>query len=325
MKFISKSIFSVAVIAMSSSVLAAPQEVRIATHVSDVSPLYATAQMFAKEVSGRLPEQFEFKFYPNGQLGKENALISNARLGSIEMIIVASGVLKLDGKLGIFDLPWLFKSYEDAQRIIEGEFGEAVEARIEERQNVVVLGIYPSGFRHVINNVRAIKTPSDMEGLLLRVTGSDYKRRTFSLLGAEPVPVAWQETFTAIQQGVVDGAEASLYAFYGAKIYEITDYISLTKHTYTPSFLIASKSFWNSLTDKQRQVLQQVADDITDDVYEKAEAMDQVYLDKMQGKVSINAINIDDFSAKVDPVYESYVEEYGTEWLDMVRSANSSD
>lgn len=300
------------------------QDVRIASHVSETSPLYATAQMFADRIGKKFPEKFNFKFYPNGQLGKEKALIDNVRLGSLEMAMVASGVLSLDNKLGIFDLPWLFTDRDHVQRAINGDFGQAVKKQLQDKQGFVVLGIYENGFRHVLNTEHAIETPDDMQGLKIRVTGSKYKRDGFSAMGADPVPIAWQETFTAIQQGVVDGAEAALYGFYGAKLYEITDYLSLTNHTYSPSFLIVSKSFWNRLSEDEQKTFQQVADDMSADAYKAAADLEQGYLDKMKDDIAINEVDPAPFQEKAKSVYDSYVEAYGEEWLQMVRNAQES-
>lgn len=302
--------------------MAQTKEVRLASHVSKASPLYANSEMFVERISEKFPGKFEFKFFPNGQLGKEQALIDNIKLGSLEMAMVASGVLKLDDKLGIFDLPWLFGDRDEAKAAITGKFGQTVKDYLEETQGFIVLGIYENGFRHVVNKKRPIKTPADMEGLKLRVTGSKYKRTGFSAMGADPVPVAWQETFTAIQQGVVDGAEAALYGFYGAKLYEITNYLSLTNHSYSPSFLLVSKTFWDGLSADEQKTFRQVARDMTDDAYAQAADLEQGYLDKMKSEIKINDVDLAPFQEKAKGVYDDYTSKFGSEWLDMARAAD---
>ena len=97
----------VAVLASTTIVAAEPREVRVASHVSALSPLHQQSQIFAGEIKSRLPGQFDFKLFPGGQLGKEKALITNVKAGSLEMINVASGVMKLDKKLGLFDLQFV--------------------------------------------------------------------------------------------------------------------------------------------------------------------------------------------------------------------------
>lgn len=298
------------------------KDVRIASHVSSTSPLYANAEMFAARIGKKIPS-LTFKFYPGGQLGKEKALIDNVRLGSLEMAIVASGVLKLDPKLGIFDLPWLFPNRASAERALGGEFGNEVKKEIETKQGFIVLGIYENGFRHVVNTKRAINTPADMKGLKIRVTGSVYKRDGFTAMGADPVPVAWKETFTAIQQGVVDGAEAALYGIYGAKLYEITKYLSLTSHTWSPSFLIASKSFWNSLTADQKKAMHEVADGMTKDAFDQAAKLEQGYLEKMKGKIVVNKVDPAPFQTQAKVVYDKYTKAYGDKWIKLIRAAET--
>lgn len=300
---------------------AAAKDVRIASHVSQTSPLYANAQMFAERIGREFPSDFNFKFYPNSQLGKEKALIDSIRLGSLEMAIVAGGVLALDNKLGLFDLPWLFADRAHVQRAMSGPLGAEVKKRLEEKQGFVVLGIYENGFRHVVNTKRAIVKPEDLTGLKIRVTGSKFKLDGFSAMGADPVPIAWEETFTALQQGVVDGVEAALYGFYEAKLFEVTKHLSLVNHTYSPSFLIVSRSFWTNLTDAQRATFQRVAGGMSEEAYKAAADLDQTFLDKMKDKIAVNAVDPKPFQAKAEPVYQAYTKEYGPEWVDLVRKA----
>ena len=310
-----------AAIALAGLGPAAAKDVRIASHVSETSPLYATAQMFADRIGKEFPKDFTFKFYPNSQLGKEKALIDNVRLGSLEMAMVASGVLALDNKLGVFDLPWLFTDRAHVQRAMSGPFGEAVTKRLEEQQGFIVLGMYENGFRHVVNTKRAIARPADFNGLKIRVTGSKFKRDGFTAMGADPVPIAWEETFTALQQGVVDGAEAALYGFYEAKLYEAAKYVSLVNHTYSPSFLLVSKNFWESLTDEQRKTFRRIASEMTADAYKAAADLDKSFLEKMTSAATINEVDPKPFQEKAASVYQAYAKEYGPDWVDLVRKA----
>jgi tripartite ATP-independent transporter DctP family solute receptor len=302
-------------------VAAAPVEVRIASHVSEESPLYSQSTMFRDAIAKRFPDKFKFNFYPNGQLGDEKALIDNIKIGSLEMICVASGVLKLDKKLGLFDLPWLFKDRPHVQRAMKGGLFDAVVSRLEERQGFIVLGVYENGFRHVVNAKRPIRVPADMKGLKIRVTGSAYKRDGFVVSGANPVPVAWTETFTALQTGVVDGAEAALYGFYEIKLYEAAPYLSLTNHTYSPSFLIASKAFWDKLTPAEQKTFRDVADQITGPTYEAAAGLEDKYLVAMKKSAKVNEVDLDAFTKGTQSVFDKYTKAEGTDWLDLVNKA----
>ncbi|WP_104399671.1 TRAP transporter substrate-binding protein [Vibrio penaeicida] len=319
--YINKLIAGSLTLLASSMVIAAPKEVRIASHVSTLSPLHQQSQMFVDEIEKRLPGQFTFKLYPSGQLGKEKALITNVKAGSIEMVNVASGVLKLDKKLGIFDLPWLFDSREHVQRAMAGQLGEEVEARIEKKARVEVLGIYENGFRHVLNSSRSVKTPNDLKGLKIRVSGGKFRQDVFQKMGATPQKVSWKETFTALQTGVVDGAEAAVYGFYEQKQYEVAGYLSKTGHVYTPSFLMASQSFWKSLTDEQRKVFTEVGKEITGPAYSGAAALENQYLAEMEKLTKIDEVDLGAFQTATEKTKESYIKREGDDWLTLIQEA----
>ncbi|MBZ9560101.1 MULTISPECIES: TRAP transporter substrate-binding protein [Modicisalibacter] len=316
-------IAGVGVVALSAH--AEPREVRIATHVSAESPLAKQAEMFAERIEEKLPGQFDFAFYPNGQLGKESALLDNLQLGTIEMVNVASGVLKVDDKLGIFDLPWLFQGRDHVQRAMAAGLEDAITTDIEDNMDAHVVGIYENGFRHIINSQHPIRIPPDLEGMKIRISGGDFRQQIFASLGAVPAKLAWGETFTAMQTGVVDGAEAAAYGFYGQKMYEVQDYLSLTKHVYTPSFLLASPRFWSSLTDEQRRVFDEVGENMRDAAYAQAAEIEASNLEAMGESLEINEVDIKPFRDRVQSVYDDYSKQYGGEWLNLVyRTAKSS-
>lgn len=302
----------------------AAQEVRIATHVSAESPLAKQVEMFAERIEERLPGEFTFELYPNGQLGKESALIDNLQLDTIEMVNVASGVLKVDDQLGFFDLPWLFEDRDNVrQAMAAGLEADLIEA-VEDSMSAKVVGIYENGFRHIINSLRPIETPADLGGMKIRISGGDFRQQIFASLGAVPAKIAWGETFTAMQTGVVDGAEAATYGFYGQKMYEVQDYLSLTRHVYTPSFLLASPGFWDSLTEEQQAVFTEVADKMRDDAYAQAAEIEQANLDAMRESLEINEVDLTPFREQVQSVYDEYVDQYGSEWLELVQQTAES-
>jgi len=185
MKKILTSLVGGAALLMSATVDVDAKEVRIASHVSAASPLYTNSQLFVDKISAKFPGKFDFKFFPNGQLGKEPALIDNIKLGTLEMAMVASGVLKLDDKLGIFDLPWLFDNRKHLTNAVGGQFGKEVINQIQEGQGFIVLGIFENGFRHLINKKRPIKPPAAMEGPKLGVPGYKIPRAALSDMGAD--------------------------------------------------------------------------------------------------------------------------------------------
>lgn len=310
-----------AALALTPVASAEPREVRIASHVSALSPLHAQSRAFADEIERRLPGRFSFKLFPGGQLGKEKALVTNVRAGSLEMINVASGVLKLDKKLGLFDLPWLFDNRDHVRKAMEAGLEKVLRARIEEIAGVKVVGVYENGFRHVINNRQKVNTPNDMRGLKIRVSGGKFRQDVFRSIGAAPQSVPWAETFTALQTGVVDGAEAAIYGFYEQKHYEAAGYLSLTRHVYTPSFLLASRKFWGELTDEERRAFDEAGRAITAAAYRSAAALEEKYLREMRAKLAVNETDQPAFQKATAASYDNYVGSQGDDWLRIVRGA----
>ena len=306
--------------AAATAALAEPRDVRIASHVSEFSPLHAQSRLFAEEIERRLPGQFAFSFFPGGQLGKEKDLIANVQAGSIEMINVASGVMKLDKKLGVFDLPWLFADRAHVQRAMKAGLENAVRDRVEEVGGVKVIGVYENGFRHVINGARAVRTPSDLDGLKIRISGGKFRQGVFQKMGATPQKVSWGETFTALQSGVVDGAEAAAYGFYEQKHFEVASHLSLTSHVYTPSFLLASNAFFSSLTAEQQAVFVDVGRQITDQAYSTSAALETKYFEDMKGKLEINQVDFAAFKERTASSYDDYISSQGEDFLEFVRA-----
>lgn len=321
MKFFEKITLAAMALSIATAVSAAPREVRIASHVSEFSPLHQQSQMFAAEIEKRLPGQFEFKLYPGGQLGNEKDLMTNVQAGSIEMINVASGVMLLDKKLGVFDLPWLFKDRDQVRKAMKAGLEDAVRSRIEEVGGVKVIGIYENGFRNVLNTKRAIKEPFDFDGLKIRIAGGKFRQQVFQEMGATPQKVSWGETFTALQSGVVDGAEAAIYGFYEQKQYEVAKYLSLTRHVYTPSFLLASKQFFDSLTPEQQKAFDEAGRAITDAAYDGAAQLETKYMDEMKANVELNEVDLEAFKKATEGSYADYEKSEGDEYLKIIRAA----
>jgi tripartite ATP-independent transporter DctP family solute receptor len=302
----------------------AQTQVRVASHMSMTGQPIAHAQIFAEEVEKRFPGEFEFKLYPSAQLGKEAAIISQTKAGTLEIVAVGSGPLALDDKLGVFDLPWLFKDWEHAERALAGEFGEQVKQLLEEQQNVVALGVYGLDFRQVINKVHPIVEPADMKGLKIRVTGSKFRVGAFSAMGANPVPVAWSETFTALQTGAVEGAESTYAGFYEEKQYEVTKYLSKTNHVFGPTFLLASKVFFSQLTPEQQEAFRQIGRDIIPAAMQASQEISEKFMIELEKSLEFNEADVGAFAQAAQPIYDDYISSQGDDWIELIQQAGEA-
>jgi TRAP-type transport system periplasmic protein len=300
---------------------AEPQPVRVAYITSELSPMQIDAELFAKAVGKRLPGAFDFKLYPNGQLGKEDALIDGLQAGSLEMGVIGSGMTRVVKKLGVFDLPWLFDDQAHVRRALAGPLGADIRQQVEKKSDLVVLGIYENGFRHVINTKHPITVPADTKGLKIRVAGGKFRQQLFASMGANPAPVDWTETFSAMQTGVVDGAEAAIYGFYEAKLYEVGKYVSLTRHIYSPTFLVASSAFFKGLPADRQKAFRDAGAEITDEAYAETERAEKKYLAAMAKTAEINEVNLAAFRDATRKVYKDYDSSQGGDWIKLIDAA----
>ncbi len=313
-----------ALIVVSSMVSASAKEkVRIALIASDKSGYGYQVRHFIEGVEKKLPGQFKFTVYPDAQLGKPDAIMNNIRLGSLEMAILSSTVIRLDKKLGLFDLPWLFDGRDHVKRSMMGPLGDEILSFIEKKGGIKALAIYETGFRQVMNKKHPIVTPADLKGMKIRISGGKFRRKVFSALGANPVPVVWNELYTAAQTGVVDGAEAAIFYLHDANLNEVMSYLSFTNHVYSPAFLVASNAFFGKLNDEQRTVFREVALSVREGAYAWADVSDKEIVDKMvnKTKVKTNKIDFPAFSKSIEPVYKEYRDAFGSAWLNAVEKS----
>jgi TRAP-type transport system periplasmic protein len=207
-------------------------------------PYAVGARAFQKALAERVGERIEVQLYPNRAIGDERPLLDGMRLGTVDMGVITNAVIaQVEPAFQVNDMPFLFSSEAQAQAVLDGKVGASLKQRLESK-GILPLGFMEGGFRHMINNVRPIVTPGDLKGIKFRVLQSPIYIEMYKSLGGNAVPMAWGETFTAVQQGAIDGLEIPLGIIDQNKLYEVTKYLSLTGHIYSMiSLLIAKRSF----------------------------------------------------------------------------------
>ncbi|WP_129142023.1 TRAP transporter substrate-binding protein [Modicisalibacter coralii] len=285
---------------------------------SDVDPYAITAHYFAEELDKAAPDEFEVKFFPNHQLGDDTEMLQGMQLGILDAgVITGTQISTLDTAFQLNDLPFLYANSQQAHEVLDGEIGQALMDRLD-AQGIVGLGFAEAGFRNTINNVRAIQTPDDFDGIKLRVQPSDLYIASFRALGANPTPLAWSEAFTAVQQGTVDGLEIPLPVIYANKYPEVTKYLSLTQHTYNALGLLISKQTFKSLSADQQATVRQAAQKAIARQRETVASNNDKILDQIESQgMQVNRVeNVAAFRDKVKPVYEEYRDKIGSDLLD---------
>ncbi len=243
---------------ISALTFAAPIEIKFG-HVDppDVctSKKGAAAVAFKHLVEGGTSGAVEVKVFPAGQLGGERELIEATKLGTIQMCMVSAAIAGTYKEAQVLDIPYLFSSAPIAWKVMDGWFGKEMAEDILKKTGMRVLGYGETGFRNFTSSVRLIKSPADLKGLKIRVMESPIYLTLVRALGASPTPIAWPETYQALQQKVVDGQENPVSVILSFKLYEVQKYLTLDGHTYGVDFILINEKFFQSLPKETQDVL----------------------------------------------------------------------
>lgn len=206
------------------------------------------------EISGG---KMAIDIYPSGQLGSEQQCVELLQIGSLAMTKVSAAVMEgFSEEYKLFGLPFIFMSKEHSYAVQDGEIGQELLLG-SEVFNIRGLCYYDAGSRSFYTIDKPIRTPEDLKGLKIRVMKSPTAVSMMKSFGASPTPISWGELYTALQSGVVDGAENNPPSFYLSHHYEVCKFYTLNEHTMIPDVLIMSKPIWGKLTKQEQQWLAQ--------------------------------------------------------------------
>jgi len=248
--------------------------------------------------------------YPSQQLGTERECLELLQIGSLDMTKVSVGVLEnFAPDLRVLGLPFLFRDREHSFRVLDGPLGQRL---LDEGEKYWLkgLGYYDAGSRSFYTKDKPIYAPDDLKGQKIRVMESVTAMDMVSDLGGSPTPISWGELYTALQQGVVDGAENNLPSFYLSRHYEVAKYYTLDEHTVLPDVLLTGTHLWNDLSEQEQQWLNQAVDNSV--IYQRIlwlEAENEA-LEAVQ-KAGVEIIRPDKtlFSDKIKASFEKYKED----------------
>jgi tripartite ATP-independent transporter DctP family solute receptor len=248
--------------------------------------------------------------YPSQQLGTERECLELLQIGSLDMTKVSVGVLEnFAPDLRVLGLPFLFRDREHSFSVLDGPLGQRLLDG-GEKYWLKGLGYYDAGSRSFYTKDKPIYTPDDLKGQKIRVMESVTAMDMVSDLGGSPTPISWGELYTALQQGVVDGAENNPPSFYLSRHYEVAKYYTLDEHTVLPDVLLTGTHLWNDLSEQEQQWLNQAVDNSV--IYQRIlwlEAENEA-LEAVQ-KAGVEIIRPDKtlFSDKIKASFEKYKED----------------
>jgi tripartite ATP-independent transporter DctP family solute receptor len=294
-----------------------------ASSAGETDPYAVGARAFKQAVEAESKGRIEVKLFPNRALGDEKALLEGMRLGTVEAGIITNAVVaQIEPAFQINDMPFLYGDEAQAQKVLDGPVGDKLRQKLAAK-NVVLLGFMEGGFRAMINNVRPVTTPADVKGVKYRVMQNPVYIAMFSSLGGNAVPMAWAETFTAVQQGAIDGLEIPPTVIDQNKLFEVTKFLSLTNHTYSVIDLLMSKRVFDKQPDDLKQAIVKAAAEATKQQRAASLKASQEVIATLESKgMKVNKVaDIAPFRESVKVVYEQFKPSIGADIMEDVLAA----
>jgi TRAP-type C4-dicarboxylate transport system substrate-binding protein len=270
-----------------------------------------------KRVEERLPQHFAFDVQSGATCPNEADLLNQARDGRIDMAVVGDAVIDEAPRLSLFRLPWIFRDRGHVQRTMYAGLEDEVRAHVEDALKIIVVGVYENGF-HEIRAKRPISGPEDLAHLKVLINDGRKMRDVMRLLGTVPQKYPAEKADEALEAGIIDGVDGPLDLLARLPIGERLPVITLTHHVYEPSFLIASRSFWERISETERAALTELGIDFADTASQLAVTYYDAVRKRLPKKVTVLAFTPDRFSALVARQRAVYEKAYGTDWTELV-------
>jgi tripartite ATP-independent transporter DctP family solute receptor len=299
--------------------------IRFGYGLSENSNQGRAVKYFAEELSKRSGGKFKMKGFGDASLGSDiqmqNALIGGAQEMMVGSTATLVGIVK---DFGVYDLPFLFNNEKEADAVLDGPFGEKLLKSLNDK-GLVGLVYWENGFRNLTNSKRPITKVEDMGGIKLRVMQNPVYIDMFNRFGANAVPLAFSELFTAMETGTVDGQENPVTTIQSSKFYEVQKYLTISRHVYSPWIVLASKRWYDGLSADEKKILSEAA--VASREFERkdsreASAQSIAYLKEKGMQINeLSPTELDRMREMVKPAFDKYAADGGAEVLKDLQSA----
>ncbi len=283
------------------------RELRLAHGLDVTHPVHQAMVFMADRVATLSEGSLTLRIYPSQQLGTERECLELLQIGSLAMTKVSSGVLEnFAPDFQVLGLPYLFRDKAHQFAVLDGPIGQKL---LEQGSEYWLRGLcfYDAGSRSFYTRSRPVHAPDDLKGLKIRVMESTTAMQMVSAFGGSPTPISYGELYTALQQGVADGAENNPPSFYLSRHYEVCRYYSLNEHTALPDVLLISTKVWDQLSPSHRQWLGEAAQ--ASAIHQRqlwAQAEADALADLEKAGVEIIHPDKEAFAQRVQALQESY-------------------
>lgn len=312
-----------------SSVIAADYTIKLTHVVSPNTPKGMGADFFAKRVGELTGGKVEVIVFPNSQLYGDGEEMKALKLGNAHIAMPSfSKFTSIVPEMQLFDLPFLFRDKDHLYKVLDGEVGQILKDKVTAK-GFVALDYWDAGFKHLSSNKKALLVPEDAAGQKFRIMSSHVLEAQFKTIGGNPQVLPFSEVYSALQQGVVDGAENPLSNFYTKKFNEVQTDLTLSDHGYLGYLVIMSESFWKKFPNDLKPMVMQAMKEAT--AYERKVAAqdDEDTLKKIKeyaaqsGKLKVHTLTADQkkvWQAAMEKIYPQF---YGVIGEDLVKKVQA--
>lgn len=275
-------------------------------------------EIVEKESNGRI----KLQLFPDGQMGNDQSMMDSLKMGTLDFTVTSTApIANITKSFLVFDLPFLFPNEKIADKVLDGPAGQDILKTLN-GTGLIGLVYWENGYRNITNSKLPITTVDDLKGLKIRTMQNPVHLETFKLWGANPVPLPFNEVFTALEQKVIDGQENPNTLIYDAAFFEAQKYLTISKHFYTPFVFMISQKTWDKLSPADRELIQKAANEAKTYERQVNRENDKKYVDLMRQKgIAINEISsqeIEKFQSSAKQVYDKFANDIGKERLDKI-------
>jgi tripartite ATP-independent transporter DctP family solute receptor len=296
--------------ALAAGAAGAQATLRSADIHPDGYPTVEAVKHFGSLLEQKTNGRYKVQVFHSAQLGQEKDTIEQTRFGVIDLNRINMGPFNnLIPETFVPALPFIFRSVDHMRKTMDGPIGEQI-LKAFEPHGLVALAFYDSGARSFYNSKRPINTPADMKGMKIRVIQSDLFIDLVNALGANATPMPPGEVYSALQTGVVDGAENNWPSYESFRHFEVAKFYSLTEHSMSPEVLVMSKKSFDKLSPADQKAVRDSAKESVAKMRELWEAREKVAEQKIRSSGNqINPVDKQPFIDAMKPVYEKYVKD----------------
>jgi len=283
-------------------------------------PTVAATESLGKKLEAATGGRLSVQMYPSAQLGGEKETIEQTQIGAIQLLRVSAGALgPIVDDVNVVNMPFLFKNTAHAEKMMDGPIGQDLLDRISANANAGLIALcwMNSGARSIYNTKRAVKSIEDLKGLKIRVIGNPIFIDMMNALGGNGVAMGYDQVFSALQTGVIDGAENNPPSYVFSNHYTAAKHYSLTEHLVIPEVLAFSKKSWTTLSPDDQNLIRKFAREAQMEERELWKQYEQQAMEKAKA-AGCEIIEIPDktqFQNAVKPVWDKY----GPKYQDMIQ------